>query len=213
MSAEQAHGHGINVDPGVIDDARRRQRRHRLVAIGLLLLAVAVLAAASGGGPPARPAIGTSLAPAGGSSPFPPSIYPQPVHSRGGALTACPNPAGAEPFTAAARTAAITIARRYDHVSEAADLRDSDRAWWPSVRRMWRSGKPGQGVSYQVVYGSTVGPRIAYSVVIAYSCGRRLASDSLSVGVGPRQRDGCDACISSLFFIDRRAHPLIYYLY
>ncbi len=213
MSAQQAHSTGISVDAGVIDDARRRQRHHRFAAIVfLLLIAVAALAIASGSGPPARPAIGTSLTP-GSSSQLPASTYPQPVHSRGGALAACPSPAGAERFTAAVRTAAITIAGRYDRVSEATDLRNSDRAWWPDVRRMWRSGSPGRGVSYQVVTGASVGPGIAYSGVIAYSCGRRLASDSLSVYLGPRRRHGCDACISSLFFVDRRGHPLIYYLY
>jgi len=213
MSTARAQSTGINLDAGVIDDARRRQRRHRLAAIvSMLLTAVAVLAIASGGGPPARPAIGTSLA-SGNSSQFPPSIYPQPVHSRGGALAACPSPAGAERFTAAARTAAITIAGRYDRVGEAAELRSSDRAWWPDVRRMWRPDSAARGVAHQVVYGTSVGPKIAYSVVIAYSCGRRLASESLSVYLGPRHRHGCDACISSVFFIDRRGHPLIYYLH
>jgi hypothetical protein len=213
MTAEPAYSTGINVDTGVIDDARRRQRRHRFAAILLIVLtAVAVLAVAQGGGPPARPASATILTP-GSSSRFPPSIYPPSVHSRGGALAACPSPAGAERFTAAARTAAITIASRYDRVGEATDVRNADRAWWPNVRHMWRSGGPGRGVSYQVVSGARIGPELAYSTVIAYSCGRRLASDSLSVYLGPRQRHGCDACVSSLFFIDRRGHPLIYYLY
>ena len=144
---------------------------------------------------------------------FPAAVYPPPVASRGGALGACPNPAGLERFDPAATKLAVRIAGGYDHTSLAVDLRNSDRAWWPQVRRMWRSGKPGQGVDSQVVEGSQPGPNIAFAVIVRYACGSTLLAKSLTVGIGPRYRHGCDACVSSLFFVDRRGRALIYYLY
>jgi hypothetical protein len=63
------------------------------------------------------------------------------------------------------------------------------------------------------VEGSQPGPNIAFAVIVRYACGSQLLAKSLSVGVRARQRHGCDACVSSLFFVDRRGRALIYYLY
>jgi hypothetical protein len=153
------------------------------------------------------------LASAALASQLPGSVYPPPVAARGGALGACPNPVGLERFDPATTRLAVRIAAGYDHTSLAVDLRNSDRAWWPQVRQMWRTGKPGQGVDSQVVEGSQPGPNIAFAVIVRYACGSQLLAKSLSVGVGPRYRHGCDACVSSLFFVDRRGRALIYYLY
>lgn len=144
---------------------------------------------------------------------FPASIYPPPVASRGGALGACPNPAGLERFNPTTTRLAVRIAGGYDRTGLADDLRDSDRAWWPQVRQMWRAGKPGRGVDSQVVEGWQPGPSIAFAVIVRYACGPQLLAKSLTVGIGPRHRHGCDACVSSLFFVDRRGRALIYYLY
>jgi hypothetical protein len=147
---------------------------------------------------------------------FPDSVYPPPVAARaGGALGACPNPAGLERFNAAAAKLAARIAGSYGRRSLSVDLRGSDRAWWPQVRRMWRSGKPGDGTLNQVVYGTRRGPDIAYAAVVRYSCGAALTAKSLTVGVGPRQTRPpyCSACRSTLFFVDRRGRALLYYLY
>jgi hypothetical protein len=153
------------------------------------------------------------LASAALASQFGASVYPPPVAAHGGALGACPNPIGLERFDRAATRLAVRVAAGYDHTSLAIDLRDSDRAWWPQVRQMWRTGKPGQGVASQVVEGSRPGPNIAFAVIVRYACGSKLLAKSLTVGVGPRQRHGCDACVSTLFFVDRRGRALIYYLY
>jgi hypothetical protein len=144
---------------------------------------------------------------------FPGSVYPPPVASRGGALAACPNAAGLERFDPATTKLAVRIAGGYDRTSLAVDLGNSDRAWWPEVRQMWRSGESGQGVDSQVVEGSQPGPHIAFAVIVRYACGSKLLAKSLTVGIGPRYRHGCDACVSSLFFVDRRGRALIYYLY
>jgi hypothetical protein len=141
------------------------------------------------------------------------SVYPAPVASRGGALSACPNPAGLERFDRTTTKLAVRIAAGYDRTSLAADLRDSDPAWWPQVRQMWRSGRPALGVDSQVVEGWQPGPKIAFAVIVRFACGPKLLAQSLTVGIGPRYRHGCDACVSSLFFVDRRGRALIYYLY
>jgi hypothetical protein len=160
-------------------------------------------------------AVGVAAAAAVGQ--FPVSVYPTPVKARaGGALAACPNPAGLERFDSTTTKAAVRIAGSYERISLANDLRNSDRAWWPQVRDAWRSGKPSKEALNRVVYGSGEPlARNGYSVIVRFSCGNALVAKSLIVGIGPRQTHPpyCDACISTLFFVDRRGRALIYYLY
>jgi len=156
--------------------------------------------------------VGASAPIATASSRFPPSIYPPPVRSRGGALAACPNPAGLTSFTTSATAAARRTASRYLRVSEAADLRASDRAWWPLVRQSWRSRKPGKGAGAEAALGSEPASRSGYAVIVRFSCGQSLIAKSLLVTVGaPNAR--CVACRSQVFFIDRRGRALIYFVY
>ena len=83
---------------------------------------------------------------------------------------------------------------------------------WPQVRALWRPGKPEQGAADQVVDGSSLGSNIAYRGVVRHSCGSALVTKSLTVYLAPRQRHGCDACVASVFVIDRRGRALIYWL-
>ena len=149
---------------------------------------------------------------AAASGGFPPSIYPQPVHARGGAVSPCPNPDGLLPFTPAVSSAAVAAASRYDRVSEAADMSAADRALWPQLRTLWRTGRPAKGAASEVVEGSEPLDRSGYAVIVRSSCGRSLVSRSLQVTIGPRH-ERCDACRSQLFFLNRRGHALLYYAY
>jgi hypothetical protein len=157
------------------------------------------------------------VAAAAAASQFPVSVYPPPVKARAGsALTACPNPAGLERFNSRATKLAVRVAGTYQRISLAEDLRNSDRAWWPEVRHTWRSGKPSKEALNQVAYGSgSPLSNNSYSVIVRFSCGQSLVARSLVVGIGPRQTHPpyCSACISTLFFVDRRGRALIYYLY
>lgn len=146
------------------------------------------------------------------ASQFPVSIYPAAVNSHGGGLDACPNPSGLESFTATTRKRAAQIASSYGRISVAVDLRNSDPAWWPQVRALWHSRRPAQGTANHVVDGSSLGPDIAYHVVVRYSCGSALVTKSLAVYLAPGQRHGCNACVARIFFIDRRGHALIYWM-
>ena len=159
----------------------------------------------------AAPAGAGAASGAQASGGFPPSIYPPPVHGRG-AVSSCPSPEGLDPFTASVTSAAVESASRYDRVSEAVDLRASDRAWWPQVRTLWRTGKPAKGATNQVVDGSEPLGRSGYAVIARFSCGRPLVALSLQVTVGPRHMR-CEACRSHLWFVDRRGHALLYYVY
>jgi hypothetical protein len=154
----------------------------------------------------------TGVATAIASSGFPSAIYPRPAHSRGGALSACPNPAGLELPTRAVTRAAVRAAGRYGRLSEAVDLRASDRAWWPQVRNLWHTGRPAKGAVNQVVDGVAPLARSGYAVIVRFSCESSLVSKSLQVVVGPR-RMHCEACRSQLFFADRRGRALLYYVY
>lgn len=164
---------------------------------------VAVLLAAMAG-------VGVASA-AAASGGFPSSVFPPPVHGRG-AVSLCPNPEGLVPFTPVVTSAAVESARRYDRVSEAADIRASDRAWWPHIRTTWRTGKPQKGMANQVVEGAEPLGESDYSVIARFSCGQSLVSKSLQIAIGPRHTR-CDACRSQLWFVDRRGHALLYYVY
>jgi hypothetical protein len=153
----------------------------------------------------------------GGAESFPPSLYPPPVPAAPGhGLGLCPNPSGLETFTVRTARLALRVAATYDHKSLDTDLRNSDRAWWPQVRRMWASGHPGKGVAFRVVLGAEPTAKSAYAVFMGPACGASTLAKSLMVSVGPRQPvrgPHCVACNSQLFFVDRQGRALIYYLY
>jgi hypothetical protein len=150
---------------------------------------------------------------AAASAGLPLNIYPPPVHSRGGALSSCPNPAGLEPVTRTATAKAVASASAYDKTSRALDLRASDTSWWPQVRSMWRTGRP--ELVNEVVDGTELLSRSDLSTIVAFSCGGSLVARSILVGVGPRQWHPpyCEACRTKLFFVDRRGRALLYYVY
>ena len=154
---------------------------------------------------------------AGASGGFPPSIYPSPVVAAPGhALALCPNPQGLEPFTSAAARLARRAAASYDRQNLETDLRNSDRAWWPQVRRMWRRGRPVTGLTNHVVLGSEPTAQSGFAVFMSPACGTTTLKKSLMVTIGPSQAGSgphCSACNSHLFFINRRGRPLIYFLY
>ena len=147
----------------------------------------------------------------------PVSVHPPALKARvGGALAACPSQAGLERFNSSTAKLAVRIASSYNRISLAHDLRNSDRAWWPQVRDMWKSGKPSEEALHHVVYGSGEPlSKNSYTEIVRFACGQALAAKSLIVGIGPRQDHPpyCAACISSMFFLDRRGRALIYYLY
>ena len=129
----------------------------------------------------------------------------------GGGLT-LPNPDGLRAFTPLVTSAAIASAGRYDRVSEAVDLRASDRAWWAAVQALWHTGRPAKGAEDQVVDGAEALGRSGYAVIVRASCGNALVARSLQVTIGPRHTR-CAACRSQLFFVNRRGHALLYYVY
>ena len=157
---------------------------------------------------------GVTVATATASRPFPPSIYPPPVHAQAGAaFSACPNQSGLERFDAASTKLAEKAAMRYGHVSLAADLARSDRSFWPQLRRFWRQTKQGAWLSsLQVVRATQLGgPRMVWSGVVRYYCGSKLVADSLNIVMTVRHLQRCADCNgASDLFIDRRGTPLVY---
>jgi hypothetical protein len=154
---------------------------------------------------------------AGASDGFPASIYPSAVAAvPGHALALCPNLQGLEPFTSTTLSLARRAAWSYGRNSLDTDLRNSDRAWWPEVRRMWGTGRPGTGFAGHVVLGFEPTARSGFAVFAGPACGTATLKRSLMVTIGPSQvRPGphCSACNSHLFFINRHGRPLIYFLY
>lgn len=151
----------------------------------------------------------TTVAVATGAS-YPLTIYPQPVVSKGAAMSLCPDASDLEQFKPAAIDRARTEAGLYGRLSLATDLRDADRAWWPTVKRMWRTRGP--HFAGQSVLESGLAATSGYQVFLEPACGAAVVEKTLVVTIGPRN-ENCDACRSQLFFVDRRGRPLVYYLY
>lgn len=104
---------------------------------------------------------------------FPSLTYPAPVPAVSGhALALCPSKAGLVGFDVTAVRRAREIAASYDRENLATDLRNADRDWWPQVRRMRRTGKPGTGVRFQVVLGSEATSKSGFAVFMGPACGK-----------------------------------------
>jgi hypothetical protein len=151
------------------------------------------------------------------SGEFPALLYPPPVAAvPDHALALCPNHRGLEPFTSNAMKLALRMAARYDRRNLETDLHNSDRAWWPDVRRMWRTRRPGSDIRNGIVLGSEPTARIGFDVFMGPACATTTLKKSFTVTIGPNQTGAGmhrNACNSHLFFIDRRGRPLIYFLY
>lgn len=145
---------------------------------------------------------------------FPRSIYPPAVSAAsGGALTRCPNGSGVGAFPAALRADVRRIALTYAQVNQATDMRNSDPAWWPQIRRMWKSPSPSQrGVAVRKIEPASHSP---YAAIVRRSCGASVLRLSIAATAVPRAQTGksCAACAITLFFLDRRDHLLIYYVH
>ncbi len=144
---------------------------------------------------------------------FPPSLYPSPANSRGGALSHCPSPAGLTTFGRLATDRALRMASRFNRVSLTFDLHNSDRSWWPTLRQLWRSGHFNTSpvtVERRVLPGS----RDAYATIVRFSCGRTIVRRSIAITVLPtgQRFRSCSDCAATLFLIDRRGRPLVYYV-
>ena len=146
---------------------------------------------------------------------YPAALYPPAVPAAAGhALTLCPSATGLQPFSSQAVKLARREAAAYGRRSLQVDLRDSDKAWWSQVRRLWKGRASLDGGD--VVIGSEPAGSSGFAVFLTPACGARVVDRSLLVAIGPgRSGPGphCDACNDQLFFVDRDGRPLIYFLY
>jgi hypothetical protein len=164
----------------------------------------------------ALPALG--LAAAGHAARgFPPRIYPVPVAAvPGHAVGLCPSHRGLAAFTTQATKLGVQQAQSYARSNLETDLRNADRAWWPEVRRNWRTGRPASASSRLVALGSEPAAQSGYAVFLRPACGTSTLKRSLMVTIGPSQAGPgphCNACNVHLFFIDRRGRPLVWFVY
>lgn len=146
-------------------------------------------------------------------------VYLPPTRSRGGALRLCPNLRGLERFSDSAVKTAKAEVLQYGRVSMSDDLAASDPAWQPEVRSNWDRPhhKPGHGPQFVLgpIPATPVG-RESYGIIVRYSCGSKILAHTHEFTVVPGHRrhpPTCDACRTTFFMIDRRGHPLIYFIY
>jgi hypothetical protein len=145
-------------------------------------------------------------------------VYVSPTPSRGGELVSCPSLVGLQGFSNTAVITARADVMRYGRVSLADDLAASDLSWQPSVRITWRTAThkvKGKRVG-EVVLGPTHASRNPYSVIVRRSCGQKVVARSITFTTVPGSKShpmNCEACRGTIFLIDRRGYPLIYFAY
>lgn len=206
------------------------------------LFSLLLLAAAAGGGSQATVAAHSPLSthtaakaragatatnlPALGARGYPADVYPAP----GKVVNPpqCPSGKSLQPMTSAAEATVRAVLAGFGHRSLAADLHHSDRAWWPQVLNTWRSPyaqKPAYHVRH---HGPPAGTLYAglltapypqsrlgapdWAPRIAAGCGQRVARDSHVIVTGPPAPAGL-VLQSAWFFLDRRGHVLLYFIY
>lgn len=144
------------------------------------------------------------------------ALAPSPVRARPGhAVALCPNPSGLEAFAPSARQRAAREAGAYGRRSLAADLANTDRAWWPHVRALWNT-QTARKQSNDVVLGSEPATRSGFAVFLRPACGAATLRRTLMVTLGPSQAGPgphCDACNAHLFYVERRGRPLLWFIY
>ena len=143
------------------------------------------------------------------SRPSPPNPVPARPHS---AFRYCPSPSGLEQFTRSARASARRDALDYLRVSLAVDLSHSERSWVAETRAFWKDITH-PAASPQTVYATDAAKDSGYAVIVRHACGASLLRRSLAVTLAPVLPAGCQACRTTYFLVDRRARPLIYFVY
>ncbi|WP_249018899.1 hypothetical protein [Conexibacter sp. S30A1] len=154
---------------------------------------------------PIRTPLSATL-PALGASGFPRSVYPASRSSHGTALATCPSDAGLERFSAAAISGAERIARRYMSGQFASDIAVTDRSWWAADFNALAEGNTGGSHS---VAGEGPAAQTPAAARIERACGTRLVSDSVAIAV---RRSSHSDFSGTLYLLDRRGQPLVYYV-
>jgi len=143
-----------------------------------------------------------------GSPGFSSSLYPLPTPALGSGIASCPSGEGLEPFNATAIGAARASARQFNAFTSSfyGDLQSSDKSWWRQLIEEW------VGVGYNSDTHTVVSVQPAtldtFAGAVAHACGRKLVEDSLVIDVGP---SAYSFQVSHLYFLNRGAHPLIYF--
>jgi hypothetical protein len=143
-------------------------------------------------------------------------FHPSPVRARQGhGVALCPNPNGLQVFTPAAQQHAAQQADAYGRRSLAEDLANTDKAWWPHVRALWKMHTARKQTT-DVVVGDEPATRSGFAVFLRPACGAATLRRTLMVTVGPSQAGPgphCDACNAHFFYIDRQGRSLLWFIY
>ena len=118
-------------------------------------------------------------------------------------------------FTSIARQRAAHEADAYGRWSLAADLANTDRAWWQHVNALWKT-QTARKHSADVVVGSERAADSGFAVFLRLACGLATLKRTLMVTVGPSQMGSgphCDACNAHFFYVERGGRPLLWFIY
>jgi hypothetical protein len=144
------------------------------------------------------------------------ALHPFPVKGTPGhAVELCPNPSGLQVFNSVALQRAAREADAYGRRSLDADLANTDRAWWPHVRELWKT-HTARKHDTDVVVGSEPAMRSGFAVFLRPACGAATLKRTLMVTVGPSQvgpGPHCDACNAHFFYVERTGRPLLWFVY
>jgi hypothetical protein len=154
-----------------------------------------------------------------GAAGFPASIYP--LAHRGlvpGTVRTCPSAAGLQAPSSGTRDQAIRITRHFETRRFTADLRATDRAYWPQIAADWRGGsahrqRTNGGHILHTGPLSAPWPRLGVpdpKTWVRESCGGRIMRRSYVVTGGPPQSG---ALQEVQVFVVRGGRPLLYFEY
>lgn len=196
----------------------RAARAAWAIATATVIAGLAGCASGAGGSSASpKPSAAAYVMPAVGAPGYPAAVYPPPT-TGGNPLPACPRGTGLQDFTAASAGVARTIEARYETRSLAADLHDSDRAWWPQIITDWRDHDgPARTQPIPILYAGSLSARYPASLGapdpepwIAKACGRLVARDSYIIVNGHARQPGGQG---EFVFLKRRGHVLLYFAY
>jgi hypothetical protein len=145
-------------------------------------------------------------------------VYPSPIPARpSSALTQCPNPKGLVAFTPASITLAVRETSQMTVGEQPATKLETDPSFWSSLvtlnsRRTTKSTS--QYPRQEVIKGVPSAPG---ATIVAFSCGKDLVLKTEVIFVVPLTSAGvranCNACTAQYYYIDRRGHALLYWVF
>jgi len=154
----------------------------------------------------------------GGPPSFSRVVYPRPVPAKkSSVLTECPNPTGLTAFTTTTSARALRATSQMALGGQRATQQMTDPSFWSSLATLNPRSVVTPSPQYrrqEVVKGIPSAPGAS---IVAASCGEELLAKTQVIYAMPitsmGARTNCNDCTAHYYFIDRRGHALLYWVF